>query len=384
MSRSTPSGTGERLRLTRKEHGLVVEAGGHHSFVFDEAGRLLDAVLEGVVFRRGMDNRVLRISAERRTILTPKEGGPLVEKAYETIRRLAETAGPRTKEGLAAVLSCTPEVLLEQERRFGEIYKTIPILPPDQNHSIYLQATLGCPTNRCSFCTFYRDRTFRVRPLDEFRRHAEEVRQLLGPDAGRRKTIFLGEANALAIPAADLRAIVGAAIEVFPKREIFAFADAATHRHRTPDELLGLRDLGLRRLTLGVETGHLPLYDRLQKPGSLNDAEETIRRIKSAGLHLGLSILAGLGGRTHEKAHVDDTLKFILRQPLGPGDYVYLSPVVVDPKSDVAEWTREDPALALSSDETHRQLDRMHAGLQEPLRSIGVRVATYDISRFIY
>lgn len=384
MSRSSPPETPDRVRLTRKDHCLIVEAGKRHSYVFDEAGRLLDAVFEGTVFRRGMDNRVLQISGEKRTILAAKEGRPLVEKAYETIRRLAESAGPRTRDGLKAVLACTPADLDRQERKFGDVYRTIPILPPDQNHSIYLQATLGCPTNRCSFCTFYRDRAFRVRSFDDFRHHVAEVRNLLGPDAERRRTIFLGESNALAVPAVELRALMGLALDAFPKREVYAFADAATHRRKTLDDLRLLRDLGLRRLTIGIETGHPALYDRLDKPGTLEDAGETIHRVKSAGLQLGLSLLAGLGGRSFEKAHVEDSIQFLLRQPLGPGDYVYLSPLVVDPNSDYAEWVRGDPALLLPADATQRQLDGLHARLREPLRAIGVRVATYDISRFIY
>ena len=61
---------------------------------------------------------------------------------------------------------------LEQDaRRYHRIYKPVSILPPDQYLSVVLQATEGCSYNECSFCTFYRDRKFRIKEVAEFSTH---------------------------------------------------------------------------------------------------------------------------------------------------------------------------------------------------------------------
>ena len=66
-------------------------------------------------------------------------------------------------DALARITAWSPSRLAEDAARFRQIYKPVSILPPDQYLSIVLQATEGCSYNRCTFCTFYRDRPFRIK-----------------------------------------------------------------------------------------------------------------------------------------------------------------------------------------------------------------------------
>ena len=44
----------------------------------------------------------------------------------------------------------------------GDIYRQ-----PGEWQSYILQATIGCSNNKCTFCGMYKDKRFRIRPMQE-------------------------------------------------------------------------------------------------------------------------------------------------------------------------------------------------------------------------
>lgn len=77
----------------------------------------------------------------------------------------------------------------------GALYR-----PPSEAYSLIVQATIGCSHNKCTFCSMYKDKKFRIRSVDEI------VEDLI---EGRRryrqvKRIFLADGDALIIKTQDL------------------------------------------------------------------------------------------------------------------------------------------------------------------------------------
>ncbi len=68
--------------------------------------------------------------------------------------------------------------------------------PPSEGRNLIIQATIGCSFNRCSFCSMYRTKQFRARPLEEVFADIERARRAW-PRAAR---VFLADGDALVLP----------------------------------------------------------------------------------------------------------------------------------------------------------------------------------------
>ncbi|MEW6046465.1 MAG: radical SAM protein [Bacillota bacterium] len=357
--------------------------GSRRLFTFDLAGRLVEAFVDGVGYRRGLDNRVLErrpvrgaegLSRRQRRWLSRREAEQLVEQAVETARSAARAGYPALK-----VMDWG--ALLADARRFRQVYRPIGILPPDQYLSVVLQLTAGCWYNRCTFCTFYRGQRFGVRSLDEFRRHMDEVKAFFGAGLLRRHTVFLGDANALVLATRRLVDCLEAVGEAFPGREVFAFLDAFNGRRKGAAEWRQLAALGLRRVYIGLESGSDELLRFLEKPGTAADALATVQAMKAGGIGVGIILLLGAGGRLYAGEHVRRSTEIVNAMELGGGDQLYLSPLVVAPRSPYEERAKEAGAVPLSPAEVKGQADALLAGIR---LGRGARWSYYFIEEFLY
>lgn len=265
-------------------------------------------------------------------------------------------------------------------RRFAEVWNPIGILPPDQYLSLVIQVVEGCAWNQCTFCDFYAARPFRVRAREEIDRHTDAAVRYFGDGLEGRCAIFLGDANALQAPPTLLIPLAESLARRFPRLAqpqtdgvggLYAFAETARTSAWATEELRALAAAGFRRAYLGIETGDDALRRLLRKPGSATDALRAMEKIKSAGIALGLIVLLGAGGRDHAQAHARATADLLIRAPLGPGDFVYFSPLV----------EAAGPAFPTMSEEEKAEQRRWIEGRVPPR---GERRALYDIREFLY
>jgi hypothetical protein len=359
------------------------------SYSFDLTGRLIGAFAGGVNYRRGLDNRVLSKwrgadGMRQRRWLSLEETQCFLTEAYYVARRVATATG---EPELAVLQGWDWAALQVDAHRFGEIYRPVSILPPDQYLALVVQATEGCSYNQCTFCDFYRDRPFRVKSADDLRAHIAAVREFFGPALGLRRSLFLADANALIAPMPRLRAWLDVIAEerVLPAGAgIFSFMDAFDVQRKTADEWSELAARGLRRVYIGMETGDDGLLRWLRKPGTAADVIESVVLLKGAGVAVSVIVMIGIGGERYAEGHIRGTIAALNAMPLGTGDIVYFSPFVDHPGSEYHLLAEAEHLWPLADTEFAAQEVAIRAALRPYDPAHPPQFSRYDIREFIY
>jgi len=416
--------TGQQVLVHEKAASLSVAVDTFTVLTYDTAGRLLGAFWRGRHYRRGLNHRIREkwservdgervrhqrdlSEAEKRDLLAQFDR--LIEDLHEALAagRVTVLTGEAERAwALLARIRRYDRLALERDaERFRSVYQPIGILPPDQYLALVLQATEGCHWNRCTFCDFYRDRPFRAQSPAEFRAHLAAVRAYFGETLALRKSIFLGDANALVLPSHRLHAVFDAIQEAFLflpegltgkdraawKRAhpihfegIYSFLDTFSAGRKTEAEFRALRDRHLRRVYLGIETGHDPLLRFLHKPSAAAEVVEVVRTLKAAGLQVGLILMVGIGGERYAAGHVEDTIRLVNALPLGAGDLIYFSEFLERPGSEYARQATAADLRPLSPPQQRAQRAALQAGFRFREPEHPPKMAAYDLREFIY
>ncbi len=367
---------------------------------FDPAGRIFSFSSQGSIWRRGLDGRVLEISH------TPVARSNMPACEFHEGRLASPEEGERWRLWVMGVLA-------EARERFGlhpaleaalgfdwrkdaeaflAIYRPVGILPPDQYRSLVLQLTWGCAYNKCTFCDFFKKDSFRLKSPDEFRAHVQAALDWFGPSLRGRKGVFLGEANAVGIATADLlealrvlREVLSAGPQTEPSRfaRVCSFLDTFS-THRTVEEWRALREAGLDRLYLGVESGSTQVLKFLRKPGSADLTVDLVRDLKQAGLRAGPIVMTGVGGQEMAEDHLQQTADMLNRMPLGPEDRIYVSEFLTVPGSEYQRRAAEAGIHDLGRMGCREQSRALRSMLRFAPPPHGPAVALYDVRQFIY
>jgi hypothetical protein len=275
-----------------------------------------------------------------------------------------------------------------ETERFRAIYRDVAILPPDQYNALVVQATEGCAYRGCLFCDLYRHRPFRAKTPDEFATHLDDIIAFHGDGLRTRRSIFLGEANALTLPHQTLVEMFNHLHQRFhfPSKQwnggklhfdgVSSFVDAFTR----PPDFAALAELGLRRIYIGMETGNDELQRWLRKPADANSILALVTAAKSAGLNAGVILLLGAGGARFAASHVRESVRLLNSLPLGQGDYIYLSPLAVEPGSAYAN----SGVPLFSPEQVREQENAIRDGLLFDAARGKPYVVRYEIESFVY
>lgn len=180
--------------------------------------------------------------------------------------------------------------------------------PPGEWRSYIVQATIGCSHNGCTFCGMYKGKKFRVRPLQDIIGDIRETAVFFN----HFEKVFICDGDAIAMDTDDLLKIIREIKRDFPKcRLISTYAGPRSTLSKTPEELKLLREAGLGRAYLGIETGMDSLLKSTNKGVDRAQMLEAGLRLKEAGIDLWGIILIGLGGKPLSMENARETAKIV-------------------------------------------------------------------------
>ena len=180
--------------------------------------------------------------------------------------------------------------------------------PPSEAHSFILRVTVGCSHNKCTYCNMYKSVRFHIKTPEEILAQIKAAASMGIPV----RRIFLSDGDALVLPTKTLLDILQQLRDTFPKlQRVSAYAGPRAILLKKPEELVLLRENGLKLLYYGMETGDDKLLAKVKKGVNAQEAIDAGVRVREAGMKLSIMIILGLAGRDGTKEHAQYTSKAI-------------------------------------------------------------------------
>jgi radical SAM superfamily enzyme YgiQ (UPF0313 family) len=172
--------------------------------------------------------------------------------------------------------------------------------PPGEAQSVILQATIGCSWNKCAFCEMYTSKKFATRPFEQIKSDIEKLAKIY---SGVRK-VFLADGDAFVLSSNKLIPILEEINIQFGKTQrISSYALPKDIITKSDEELLQLKNHGLKLLYIGIETGDDELLKLINKGESFQSTVEGILKAHNAGIETSIMIINGLGGKKFSHQH---------------------------------------------------------------------------------
>ena len=240
------------------------------------------------------------------------------------------------------------KMALEEKTIIAPSFELGPIRPPSEAYSLLIRATRNCPWNRCKFCSTYKGGKFQLRPVEEIKEDIkaakviqDKIKELSWKSGygGRVKetagmvlnnppneayynvalwlyaggeSAFLQDANNLIMRTIELVEVIRFLKQTLPSiNRITSYARSKTASKKKLDELIELREAGLSRLHIGLESGYDPLLQYMDKGVTAAEHIAGGRKVVESGISLCEYVILGLGGKAMWREHATETARVL-------------------------------------------------------------------------
>lgn len=180
--------------------------------------------------------------------------------------------------------------------------------PPSEAKSLILPVTNGCSWNKCTFCEMYTQpqKKFRARKPEDVRADIDKAARSLG---GVRR-VFLADGDAMVLPTRRLLEILADLKAAFPDlQRVSSYCLPRNLAKKSVEELVQLREAGLKILYVGMESGDDEILRRVNKGETGDSTRSALLKIRESGLTSSVMVLNGLGGEALSEQHAINTAK---------------------------------------------------------------------------
>lgn len=176
--------------------------------------------------------------------------------------------------------------------------------PPSEAYSLIVQVTIGCAHNKCTFCSMFKDKQFRVRDQREVLEDLNDARK----HYRRVERIFLADGDALVLTNEKLMTILNHIGKVFPECErISVYGSPQDVLNKTPEELKQLYENGVGIIYIGAESGSDKVLKDICKGATRAEIIEAVKKIEASGMKASVTFISGIGGRDGWEDHAIQT-----------------------------------------------------------------------------
>ncbi|MEM2904519.1 MAG: radical SAM protein, partial [Candidatus Bathyarchaeia archaeon] len=170
-------------------------------------------------------------------------------------------------------------------------------------------------------------------------------------------TVFLQDADTLIMRSQDLHRLLRYLKETFPSIEnVTSYARSKTITLRKHEELTSLRQAGLSRLYVGLESGDDEVLRHVCKGVTSEEHVLAGRKVKAAGFELSEFCIVGLGGRSRSEQNAKNTARVL--NAINP-EYIRIRRYVPREASPLFEEWKKGEFQLLSPHEELREMQMM-------------------------
>lgn len=222
--------------------------------------------------------------------------------------------------------------------------------PPSEANSLIIQVTVGCSHNACTFCNMYKEKSFRIKPIEKVLADINQIPSIYE----KVKKIFIADGDALVIPISYWEKLIDALRSKFLRVErISCYASPKSVLDKRDQELARLKGLGIDIVYMGLESGSDRILKKIRKDVTSKEMIQAGLKLKSAGIRQSITVILGLGGRGLSTIHIEDTAKVLnLMDP----EYLGLLTLIIEEDMPIFEEVKSGDFSPLNEKEALLEL----------------------------